>query len=92
MIKKEPDLLLQSTPMLRQGMTTPRAMLDVFVALIPVTLATIWFFGNGALLLLATIAGALLTEWVLTAKERRREVLKRNIRKIKALFAKVHWY
>ena len=67
-------------------------MLDVFVALIPVTLASIWFFGIGALLLLATIAGALLTEWVFTAKERPREALQRNIRKIKALFAKVHGY
>ncbi|MES9845856.1 MAG: RnfABCDGE type electron transport complex subunit D, partial [Candidatus Sedimenticola sp. 6PFRAG5] len=67
MTRKDPNLLIQSAPMLRQGMTTPQAMRDVWLSLLPVTLAGIWFFGIGALLVLAsTMAGALLTEWAFT--------------------------
>jgi len=57
------QLLVQPAPLLRQDMNTPQAMRDVWYALTPVTLAGIWFFGAGALLvLLASIAGAVLTE------------------------------
>ena len=74
---KDPDLLLQTTPVLRQGLTTPRAMRDVWLALLPVILAATWFFGFGALLLLAaTVAGALMTEWVFTPEPRRRDVIR----------------
>ena len=77
MSRKDPDLLLQTTPVLRQGLTTPRAMRDVWLALLPVILAAIWFFGLGALLLLAaTVAGALMTEWVFTPEPRRRDVIR----------------
>jgi len=65
--------------MLRQGMTTPQAMRDVWIALLPVLLASLWLFGLGALLLLLTcIAGALATEWAFTAPDRRRTVLGDN--------------
>ena len=50
-----------------------KAMGDVVLALMPATLAGLWFFGLGALLvLLACIAGAMLTEWVFSAPEERR--------------------
>ena len=50
MSRKDPDLLLQTTPVLRQDLTTPRAMRDVWLALLPVVLASVWFFGIGALI------------------------------------------
>ncbi len=72
MSNKDPKLLLQSAPLLRQGMTTPAAMRDVWLALLPATLASLWYFGLAALLvLLASIAGAMWTEWAFTAKEER---------------------
>jgi electron transport complex protein RnfD len=79
MKKKDPKLLVQPAPLLRQGMTTPAAMRDVWYALLPATLAGLWFFGIGALLvLLASIAGAVLTEWVFTPRESRREAIGDN--------------
>ncbi len=79
MKKTEPKLLLQSAPLLRQGMTTPSAMRDVWLALLPATLAALWYFGLAALLvLLASIAGAVLTEWYFTEKEQRSVTLRDN--------------
>jgi len=75
-IQKDPNLLLQHAPLLQQGMTTPRAMRDVLYALLPVTLASVWFFGIGAILILgASIAGAVLTEWTFSSAEKRSESL-----------------
>ena len=79
MSEKDPKLLLQSAPLLRQGMTTPSAMRDVWLALLPATLAALWYFGLAALLvLLASIAGAVLTEWYFTEKEQRSVTLRDN--------------
>jgi len=65
MKSKDPKLVIQTTPFLRQGMTTPQAMLDVIYALIPITIASVWFFGVSVLLvLMASIAGTVLTEWL----------------------------
>ncbi len=65
MKQSDPRLLVQSAPLLQQGMTTPRAMRDVIYALIPVTLVAVWYFGLSALLVVgAAIAGAVLTEWL----------------------------
>ena len=76
MKQKDPDLLLMHAPLLRQGMTTPGAMRDVIYALTPVTLAALWFFGLGALLVLgASIAGAVLTEWFFALAQKRGESL-----------------
>jgi|TARA_Y100000310_G_scaffold334816_2_gene415425 electron transport complex protein RnfD len=74
--EEDPDLLLQHAPLLEQGMTTPRAMRDVLYALLPVTVAAVWFFGVGAILVLAaSIAGAALTEWTFSSSEKSAESL-----------------
>jgi electron transport complex protein RnfD len=79
MRRKDPHLLLQPAPLLRQGMTTPTAMRDVWLALLPATLAALWYFGLAALLvLLASIAGCVLTEWAFTPKEERSVALRDN--------------
>jgi len=79
MSKHDPKLLLQSAPLLRQGMTTPAAMRDVWIALLPATLAGLWYFGMSALLvLLASMAGAVATEWLFTPKEERSITLRDN--------------
>lgn len=73
---KDPNLLLQSAPLLHQKLTTPAAMKDVWIALLPATCAAFWFFGLSAvLILLASISGAVLTEWVFTPVEKRRMAL-----------------
>lgn len=77
MKKRDPDLLLYHAPLLRQGMTTPSAMRDVVVALLPATAAAMWFFGISALLVLAAcIAGAVLAEWLFAQGEARGESLR----------------
>ena len=77
MKRKDPDLLLFHAPLLRQGMTTPKAMRDVIYALLPATGASMWFFGLSALLLIgACIAGAVLAEWLFAAKAARGESLR----------------
>ena len=73
---RDPRLVLQAAPLLRQQLTTRRAMFDVLIALIPATLAGLWFFGIGGLLvLLACILGCIFTEWVFSAAEVRRDKL-----------------
>jgi electron transport complex protein RnfD len=75
--QRDPDLLLAHAPLLRQGMTTPSAMRDVLYALAPATLASMWFFGLSALLIIiACIAGAVLAEWLFADKESRGESLR----------------
>ena len=75
----DPKLLLKSAPLLKQGMTTPSAMRDVWIALTPATIAGIYFFGISALLvLLASILGAVMTEWAFTDPDKRKEVLADN--------------
>jgi len=75
--EKDPDLLLFHAPLLRQGMTTPKAMLDVLYALLPVTAASLWFFGISAILILVScIAGAVLAEWLFAARPNRGESLR----------------
>lgn len=75
MNSQDPDLLLRSAPFLRQGMTTPSAMLDVIIALIPATLAALWYFGLSAIVVIsASIAGAVLTEMAFIPKGTRRVI------------------
>ena len=65
MMPRDPRLLVQPAPLLKRPMNTGQAMLDVSLALLPATLAGLWFFGLGALLvLLACMLGALATEWL----------------------------
>jgi len=76
MKNKDPRLLLQSAPLLRQELTTPAAMKDVWLALLPATAAALWYFGLSALLIiLVSICGAVLTEWLFTDKEKRQFAL-----------------
>jgi electron transport complex protein RnfD len=66
MSARAPRLVVQSAPFLRQGVTTPALMRDVLIALAPVTAAAFWYFGVGALLVVAAAtAGAAGTEWLL---------------------------
>ena len=67
---RDPDLLLFHAPLLRQAMTTPKAMRDVIYALLPVTVAAVWFFGLSAILVLLTsILGAVAAEWLFSSRQ-----------------------
>lgn len=71
-MKREPGLLIQAAPHLRQGLTTPQLMMDVVYALLPTTLAALWLFGvSAALVLTAAVAGAVVTEWLFAPKGER---------------------
>ena len=73
MMPRDPRLLVQPAPLLKRPMNTGQAMRDVSLALLPATLAGLWFFGLGALLvLLACMLGALATEWLFTPEAQRR--------------------
>ncbi len=72
MKRRDPDLLLFHAPLLRQGMTTPKVMREVFYALLPATAASLWFFGLSAVLILGScIAGAVLAEWSFADRQAR---------------------
>lgn len=67
MKNSEPRLLLFHAPLLRQQMTTPKAMRDVIYALLPAAAAALWYFGLSALLVLAvSITGAVFAERLFT--------------------------
>ena len=73
---RDPRLLVQSSPLLKQDMTTVQSMRDVIYALLPATLAGIWLFGLGALLvLLASILGAVFIEWIFAPPQQRADRL-----------------
>lgn len=58
-------LTVHTGPFLGAALGTPRLMLDVVVALAPIVLAAAWFFGISAILVLAaTTAGCVVTEYV----------------------------
>ena len=77
MSNKDPKLLLFHAPLLRQDMTTPKAMRDVIYALLPATGAALWYFGISAVLVLASsIIGAVLAEWVFAPRAVRGQSLK----------------
>lgn len=58
------DLVISTSPFLHDEATTPRIMLDVFLATIPVLLLACWYFGLGVLLVVAAATlGAVGTEW-----------------------------
>jgi electron transport complex protein RnfD len=70
--ERDPRLLLFHAPLLRQEMTTPKAMRDVIYALLPATGAGLWYFGlSAALVIVASILGAVLAEWMFTPGARR---------------------
>lgn len=58
-------LLLSTAPFLKHGGSTNLMMWEVVIALVPVLIAAMYFFGVAALLLVcACVLGAALTEWV----------------------------
>lgn len=58
-------LTVHTGPFLGSSVSTPRLMLDVVLALGPIVLASVWFFGLAAVLVLvATTAGCVATEYV----------------------------
>ncbi len=62
---KEPRLLVQTSPFLRDGVTTPGLMGDVLIAVVPVFAVSLWVFGLSSLLVTASaVAGAVGTEWL----------------------------
>jgi electron transport complex protein RnfD len=70
---RDPRLLVQPSPLLKQPMSTGQAMRDANLALVPAALAGVWYFGLGALLvILASIAGCLATEWLFSPAQERR--------------------
>lgn len=61
----QPKLLLSTSPYLKQREDTAWIMWQVNFSLIPVVLAAAYFFGLGALLVIASAtAGAVLPEWI----------------------------
>lgn len=79
---KDPQLILQPSPLLRSSPTTPAAMRDVVFALVPVVIGALWWFGLSALLvLLAATAGAVIAEWLFSPSP----VRGRSLRDLSAL-------
>ena len=57
------QLVITASPHIKAADTTPRIMWHVVVSLVPVIVASAWFFGISALLVIAAATlGALLTE------------------------------
>ena len=61
----DPMLRIHAAPFLKRDVSTPGLMRDVLLALVPVLLVSIWYFGLSVLLVvLAAVLGALGTEWL----------------------------
>jgi electron transport complex protein RnfD len=57
-------LEISTAPFLHRGLSTPRLMWEVQLSLVPVVIASAWWFGLSALLVVAAgSAGACLAEW-----------------------------
>ncbi len=70
MSTRTPDLVITTAPFLRESLSTPRIMFEVLAAALVVVLASCWYFGIGALLVVGTAtAGAVGTEWLFTRSE-----------------------
>jgi electron transport complex protein RnfD len=64
-----PQLVISTSPYLKRQVETPAVMRHVIYALLPVVLASIYYFGLSALLvILSCIAGATLSEWLFTGR------------------------
>ncbi len=64
-MKTNAQLLLTTSPFLKQQEDTPAVMRQVIYSLIPAVLAAAWFFGIGALAIIFTgIAASMLAEWI----------------------------
>ncbi|MEE9281049.1 MAG: RnfABCDGE type electron transport complex subunit D [Myxococcota bacterium] len=69
-MKRPPDLVLSTPPFAREAATTPGIMLEVLAAALLALVAACWFFGIGALLVVAAAtAGAVGAEWLFTRSQ-----------------------
>lgn len=60
-----PQLVISSSPFVKRGVDTPAIMRHVIYALVPVMVASVYFFGLSALLIIVTCTvGAMVSEWV----------------------------
>ncbi|MGD8414548.1 MAG: RnfABCDGE type electron transport complex subunit D, partial [Candidatus Latescibacterota bacterium] len=65
------QLVISTSPYLKRQVETPVVMRHVLYALTPVVLASIYYFGISALLvILSCITGAVLAEWISTGRGR----------------------
>jgi electron transport complex protein RnfD len=70
---KDPTLLLTTSPFLKDRADTAWIMWQVNLSLVPVVVVSVWYFGLGALFVVAaTTAGAVLPEWWYGRATRRR--------------------
>jgi len=68
-IKPHPDLLLTTSPFVKDAQDTHWIMWQVNYALVPIVLAAIWFYGLSAILVLAAgVLGAAVMEWLVLWK------------------------
>nr|VFJ86229.1 MAG: electron transport complex protein RnfD [Candidatus Kentron sp. LFY]VFJ92639.1 MAG: electron transport complex protein RnfD [Candidatus Kentron sp. LFY] len=71
----DPHLIVRPAPFFRSAMTTQQAMRDVLYALVPVIGASLWFFGlSAALVLAATVGGAIVTEKLFSSESRKTRI------------------
>jgi electron transport complex protein RnfD len=69
-----PQLVISTSPYLKRQVDTPVVMRHVLYAITPVALASVYYFGVSALLVIVScIAGAVLSEWALTGRGKLRE-------------------
>ena len=68
---------VSSSPHLRNPLTTGGVMMNVVIGLVPVTLFGVWHFGlHAALVIIASIAGAMVTEYLFDLVTKRPNTLK----------------
>jgi electron transport complex protein RnfD len=68
---QSPELVLATSPFVKETITTPRIMLEVLAVAGVVTLMAFWYFGISALLVVGTATvGAVCAEWFFTRGER----------------------
>lgn len=65
------ELLVHTSPFASARLTTPHLMLEVNLVLVPILIAATWYFGIGALLVVAAATfGAVATEWLFGPRDR----------------------
>jgi electron transport complex protein RnfD len=69
-----PHLILATSPFLKRPVDTPMIMRHVIYSLVPAMAAATWFFGLSAVLIILTsVAGCVLAEWLIKGRRRLRE-------------------
>ena len=74
MSSNAPHLILATSPFLKRPVDTPMIMRHVIYSLVPAMAMATWFFGLSAvLIILTTVAGCVLTEWLFRGRRPLRE-------------------